>query len=48
MSDVFIHEQALCESDEIGARTRIWAFAHVLAGARIGRTAISVTASFRG
>ncbi len=36
MTDIFIHEQALCESDEIGARTRVWAFAHVLAGARIG------------
>jgi UDP-2-acetamido-3-amino-2,3-dideoxy-glucuronate N-acetyltransferase len=36
MDDVFIHEQALCESDAIGARTRIWAFAHVLEGARIG------------
>lgn len=36
MSDVFIHEQALCESDTIGARTRIWAFAHVLEGAHIG------------
>ena len=37
MSDVFIHEQALCESNAIGARTRIWAFAHVLAEARIGQ-----------
>ena len=36
MSNIFVHEQALCESDSIGARTRIWAFAHVLAGARIG------------
>src|ERR1700722_17509196 len=36
MNDVFVHEQALCESDAIGARTRIWAFAHVLEGARIG------------
>ena len=36
MTDIFIHEQALCESDKIGARTRVWAFAHVLAGARIG------------
>jgi len=34
--DVFIHERALCESDAIGARTRIWAFAHVMGGARIG------------
>jgi UDP-2-acetamido-3-amino-2,3-dideoxy-glucuronate N-acetyltransferase len=33
---VFVHEQALCESDQIGPRTRIWAFAHVLPGARIG------------
>jgi UDP-2-acetamido-3-amino-2,3-dideoxy-glucuronate N-acetyltransferase len=31
-----IHERALCESDDIGSGTRIWAFAHVLAGARIG------------
>ncbi|HLN43844.1 MAG TPA: acyltransferase [Acidimicrobiales bacterium] len=33
---VFIHPQALCESDRVGARTRIWAFAHVLPGAVIG------------
>ena len=33
---VFIHERALCESTTIGAATRIWAFAHVLPGARIG------------
>jgi UDP-2-acetamido-3-amino-2,3-dideoxy-glucuronate N-acetyltransferase len=33
---VFVHPSALCESDDIGPRTRIWAFAHVLAGARIG------------
>ena len=33
---VFVHALALCESDEVGPRTRIWAFAHVLAGARIG------------
>jgi UDP-2-acetamido-3-amino-2,3-dideoxy-glucuronate N-acetyltransferase len=32
-----IHPAALCESDEIGAGTRVWAFAHVLPGARIGR-----------
>ena len=34
--DVFVHDRALCESDDIGARTRIWAFAHVMAGARVG------------
>jgi acetyltransferase-like isoleucine patch superfamily enzyme/dTDP-4-dehydrorhamnose 3,5-epimerase-like enzyme len=36
MSEVFVHERGLCESDEVGPRTRIWAFAHVLAGARVG------------
>lgn len=33
---VFVHPHGLCESDTIGARTRVWAFAHVLAGAVIG------------
>ncbi|MBI3845853.1 MAG: N-acetyltransferase [Planctomycetes bacterium] len=33
----FAHETALVESDEVGEGTRIWAFAHVLEGARIGR-----------
>ena len=33
----FVHPQALCESKTIGEKTRIWAFAHVLPGARIGR-----------
>jgi UDP-2-acetamido-3-amino-2,3-dideoxy-glucuronate N-acetyltransferase len=32
-----IHERALVESDSIGAGTRIWAFAHVMKGAVIGR-----------
>jgi acetyltransferase-like isoleucine patch superfamily enzyme len=30
------HPNALVESSHIGARTRVWAFAHILAGARIG------------
>jgi UDP-2-acetamido-3-amino-2,3-dideoxy-glucuronate N-acetyltransferase len=33
---VFVHERALCESDAIGPRTRVWAFAHVMKGAVIG------------
>jgi UDP-2-acetamido-3-amino-2,3-dideoxy-glucuronate N-acetyltransferase len=33
----FVHENGLCESVEIGDGTRVWAFAHVLTGARIGR-----------
>lgn len=32
-----IHPNALCESTSIGEGTRIWAFAHVLPGAVIGR-----------
>jgi len=32
----FAHPQALVESDDIGRGTRIWAFAHVLPGVRIG------------
>jgi UDP-2-acetamido-3-amino-2,3-dideoxy-glucuronate N-acetyltransferase len=36
MDDVFVHERALCESEHVGPGTRVWAFAHVLAGARIG------------
>jgi acetyltransferase-like isoleucine patch superfamily enzyme len=33
----FVHERALCDSDEVGEGTRIWAFAHVMKGARVGR-----------
>lgn len=32
----FAHPLALIDSDEIGDRTRIWAFAHVLKGAHVG------------
>jgi acetyltransferase-like isoleucine patch superfamily enzyme len=32
----FRHPNALVESNRIGARTRVWAFAHVLPGAVIG------------
>lgn len=33
---VFVHPMGLCESDSVGPRTRVWAFAHVLPGAVIG------------
>jgi acetyltransferase-like isoleucine patch superfamily enzyme len=36
MADFFQHEKALVESPNIGRGTRIWAFAHVLPGAKIG------------
>jgi len=32
----FVHPQGLCETDQVGERTRVWAFAHVLKGAVIG------------
>lgn len=32
----FVHPAGICESTTVGADTRIWAFAHVLPGARIG------------
>ena len=34
---VFVHAAGICESKNVGAGTRIWAFAHVLPGAHIGR-----------
>jgi acetyltransferase-like isoleucine patch superfamily enzyme len=34
--EYFVHERALVESETIGTGTRIWAFAHVMAGAVIG------------
>lgn len=37
MTGVFVHPDGRCESQDVGAGTRIWAFAHVLAGAQIGR-----------
>lgn len=33
----FIHPQGLCETTSVGEGTRIWAFAHVLPGARLGQ-----------
>jgi acetyltransferase-like isoleucine patch superfamily enzyme len=36
MSGFFVHPQGLCETGRVGKGTRIWAFAHVLAGAEIG------------
>jgi acetyltransferase-like isoleucine patch superfamily enzyme len=32
----FVHPEALVETDDIGANSRVWAFAHVMKGARIG------------
>jgi UDP-2-acetamido-3-amino-2,3-dideoxy-glucuronate N-acetyltransferase len=35
--DVFVHPHGICESDTVGAGTRVWAFAHVLPGAVVGK-----------
>jgi acetyltransferase-like isoleucine patch superfamily enzyme len=37
VADTFIHPHALVETDRVGAGTRIWAFAHVMRDATIGR-----------
>lgn len=37
MERVFVHPTALVETDQIGEGTRIWAFAHILAGASLGK-----------
>jgi UDP-2-acetamido-3-amino-2,3-dideoxy-glucuronate N-acetyltransferase len=34
--DFFVHPNGICESQNVGAGTRIWAFSHVLPGAIIG------------
>ncbi|MGN7761967.1 acyltransferase [Paenibacillus sp. 22594] len=36
MGKYFSHPQAIVESENIGANTRIWAFAHILPGAVLG------------
>jgi acetyltransferase-like isoleucine patch superfamily enzyme len=33
----FKHENSICESETIGDGTRLWAFTHILPGAKIGR-----------
>ena len=37
MSSVYSHPTAQVDTDQIGAGTRIWAFAHVMKGASVGR-----------
>lgn len=33
----FVHPKAMVDTDEIGEGTRVWAFSHVMKGARIGK-----------
>lgn len=37
MANHFVHEKAICESPNIGDNTRVWAFAHILPKAVVGR-----------
>src|SRR5579862_6647573 len=37
MKNVFIHPKALVETKNLGSGTRVWAFAHVMAGVRVGK-----------
>jgi UDP-2-acetamido-3-amino-2,3-dideoxy-glucuronate N-acetyltransferase len=39
LADYYVHPQACCETDQIGEDSRVWAFAYILNGARIGREA---------
>ena len=34
--NVFVHPNAICDSEQVGPGTRIWAFAHVMKGAVVG------------
>ena len=36
MKEFFVHPHGICETSNVGAGTRIWAFAHVLPKAKIG------------
>lgn len=36
-SNFFVHDKAICDSTNVGEGTRIWAFSHVMAGAKIGK-----------
>ena len=37
LDSIFIHSHAICESEHVGINTRIWAFAHILPNAVIGK-----------
>ncbi len=37
LKGVSIHPKAIVETEDIGEHTRIWAFAHILKGAKIGK-----------
>lgn len=36
MDGPYLHNASICESQNVGRGTRVWAFAHILPGAKIG------------
>ncbi len=34
--DFFVHELAICDSISVGSGTKVWAFSHILPGAKVG------------
>jgi len=36
MKKYFVHDKGICESNDVGEGTKIWAFSHVFSGAQIG------------
>ncbi|SJZ85391.1 WxcM-like domain-containing protein [Consotaella salsifontis] len=36
MTSFFVHDRGICETQDVGDGSRIWAFAHVLPGAKLG------------
>jgi acetyltransferase-like isoleucine patch superfamily enzyme len=37
LTNHFVHENGICETEAVGQGSRIWAFAHVLPGAKVGK-----------
>ena len=37
MKNYFVHKNSLCESEKIGAQTKIWSFAHIMKDVKIGK-----------
>ncbi len=36
MADFFVHEKAICETENIGKGTRVWSFSHIMKNVEIG------------
>lgn len=36
MADFFVHEKAICETENVGKGTRVWSFSHIMKNVEIG------------